>query len=64
MIGDNIKKIRVEKRIPQSILASKTGMKQCQISKIENGTRKIAADELNLIAMALGVSVANILDTA
>jgi transcriptional regulator with XRE-family HTH domain len=64
MVGTSIKKIRELKNIPQSILADKTGLKQCQISKIENGVRKVSAEELDIIARALSVSVKKIFETA
>lgn len=62
MVGTSIKKIREQKNIPQSILADKTGLKQCQISKIENGFRKVTAEELDSIAKVLNVSVKKLLE--
>lgn len=64
MVGTSIRKIREQKNIPQSILANKTGLKQCQISKIENGSRKVTAEELDNIARALNVSVKKIFESA
>jgi transcriptional regulator with XRE-family HTH domain len=64
MVGTSIKIIREQKNIPQSALADKTGLKQCQISKIENGVRKVSAEELDIIARALNVSVKKIFETA
>jgi transcriptional regulator with XRE-family HTH domain len=64
MVGTSIKKIREQRNIPQSILAIKTGLKQCQISKIENGARKVSAEELDIIAKALNVSVKKLFESA
>lgn len=60
-IGERIKKLRTERRISTYALAQKTGLSQSSISKIENGNRRLRADEMQLIADALGVDVTEIL---
>lgn len=56
-LGERIKLIRKEKGISQYQLAEKIQvLNQSQISKMENQSRKITAEELMLVAEALGVS--------
>lgn len=44
------------KGITQKFISNKTGLSQNKISQIVNGTRKVTADELVLIAKALDVN--------
>lgn len=57
MIKDNIKRIRTEKKISQAKLAEALNVKQVTISYIESGRRKVKADEVKILAAALGVKV-------
>lgn len=61
MVCLNIKCLRKEKHISQTLLAEKLGMKQSQISKIETGFRKVKADEINKLAEALSVATQELL---
>lgn len=54
-IGDNIKKVRLEKNIKQSELAKKLGVSPSMIAQYENGTRKPKRDTVRRIAKELGV---------
>lgn len=63
MFGQKIKQIRKQHNLSQSELAKRTKIfNQSQISKIENNTRFLKANELKIIAEALGVSITEILD--
>lgn len=57
MIKDNIRRIRTEKKISQTKLAEALNVKQVTISYIESGRRKVKADEVKVLAAALGVKV-------
>lgn len=43
-------------------LSIKTNMRQSQISKIENGLRKVSSEELILISKALRVPISKLLE--
>jgi len=62
VIKDNIKRIRKEKKISQAKLAEALNVKQVTISYIESGRRKVRADEIKVLAVALGVPVAVLLN--
>jgi len=62
VIKDNIKRIRKERNISQAKLAEALNVKQVTISYIESGRRKVRADEIKTIAMALGVKVNALLE--
>lgn len=64
MVGINIKKIRVQKKITQKDLSNKTNINQSIISRYENGTIIPPIPRLEVIANALGVAIADLLDTA
>lgn len=57
-IGDNIKKIRKERNITQSELATKMEISQSYLSDIENGRKNLGMATVEKIANKLGVSVA------
>ncbi|AMN31735.1 helix-turn-helix domain-containing protein [Clostridium perfringens] len=62
-VGLRIKKIRERNGLSQLNLAKKTGsLNQSQISKIENGQRKIKVDELIILSNALNVSLAELMN--
>ncbi|WP_243175099.1 helix-turn-helix domain-containing protein [Desulfofundulus sp. TPOSR] len=54
--------LRNKKGLSQKELAVLTGLHQSQVSKIESGNRKVTAEELQKLAAALGVTVAELLD--
>ena len=59
-IEEVIREIRVKKAIKQQVLADALHIDAAAISKIENGTREVKANELALIASALGVEVVDL----
>ncbi|NGT53786.1 helix-turn-helix domain-containing protein [Clostridium perfringens] len=62
-VGLRIKKIRERNGLSQLNLAKKTGyLNQSQISKIENGQRKVKVDELIILSSALNVSLKELMN--
>lgn len=61
MLGPRIKSLRKKNKWTQERLANEAGLKQVIISRIKRGSRKISAEELQKLATALGISVAELL---
>ena len=62
IIGQNIKKIRLYKKIKQKELSTISGVSQSTITEIENGVRQnLRGDNLLKVAKALGVSINDLL---
>ncbi|MHC9414408.1 helix-turn-helix domain-containing protein [Clostridium perfringens] len=62
-VGLRIKKIRERSGLSQLNLAKKTGyLNKSQISKIENGQRKVKVDELIILSNALNVSLTELMN--
>lgn len=59
-IGENIRKIRKEKKLTQSELAQKIGISYQQIGQYETGKRKPKIETIDKIATALGVKIVDI----
>lgn len=62
LLGDTIKKLRLDKGMTTYELADLTGIPQSTISKMENGKRKIETDSLQLLAKALKVPISTFFD--
>lgn len=62
-IGDRIREMRKASGISQVQLSKLTGIAQSSISDIERQTNNPSAITLQLIAKALGCSVADLIDT-
>lgn len=62
MLKHQLRYLRNKKGLSQKELAVLTGLHQSQVSKIESGNRKVTAEELQKLAAALGVTVAELLD--
>lgn len=60
-LAKRIKSLRTGKGLTQSELARMTGIDQAEISRIEQGTRRISTDDLEKIAKQLGVSPAHLI---
>lgn len=54
---ENIKRIRLEKGIPQKLLADALSVDDSVISNIEKDKRELKVSELEIIAKCLGVEV-------
>lgn len=64
-IGEIVKERRIAKKLNQTELAEKAGIKQATISRLESGTNdNITIENLRSIAAALGCSVVDLLPEA
>jgi transcriptional regulator with XRE-family HTH domain len=61
-LGRRIKQIRVSLGMSQQSLAEKLGVSRPSISQIENGARKVCAEELEKLAAVFNLSVDALLD--
>ncbi|MDP2277243.1 MAG: helix-turn-helix transcriptional regulator, partial [Nitrospirota bacterium] len=53
IIGENIRKLRMQTGLTQEELALKSGLSQGYVNQLENGKRKYTQKSLELIADAL-----------
>ncbi len=60
-LGDNIKKIRTQKKMSQGDICRALDMDRGYMSAIENGKKNITIQQLQRLAQALGVSVDKLL---
>ena len=61
-VGENITKIRKEKKLTQKALGKLCGMSEAQIGQYENGLRNPKMETLEKIANALDISYFELLD--
>jgi len=61
-IGEKIKELRTKAGISQQRLAELLGVSRPAVSQIENGERKVSADELDQLAEIFNVSVNSLLN--
>lgn len=59
-VGLNIRRARLARRVKQSALADALGVKQAQVSKLETGLCALSLPQLEVIARALSVPVAEL----
>lgn len=57
IIGENIRKLRMQTGFTQEELALKSGLSQGYVNQLENGKRKYTQKSLELIADALAIPV-------
>lgn len=57
MLGDNIRRLRIERELSQQDLAEKVGVIQAAISQIESGSVNPRYTTLLALAAALGVGL-------
>lgn len=57
IVGDNIRRLRINAGLTQEELALKSGLSQGYINQLESGKRKFTQKSLELIADALSVSM-------
>lgn len=62
MVGENIQKIRKDKKISQASLASSIGVTQSMLCQIERGTKNPSLQVGKAIADALGCSMDELLE--
>jgi len=60
-LGQNIKKIRLRRKMSQGDICRKLDMDRSYMSAIENGKKNITIQQLERLAQALGVSVDKLL---
>jgi len=60
-LGENIKKIRTQKKMSQGDICRALDMDRGYMSAIENGKKNITIQQLERLAQALGVSVDKLL---
>ncbi len=61
-LGQKIRELRAQNEISQEQLAETLGVSRSAISQIENGERKVCADELIRLSAIFGISVDSLLD--
>lgn len=61
-LGTRIKALREQRQMAQAVLGDAIGVDQSAVSRIEDGSRPLAARELAAVSSALGVTVAALLD--
>lgn len=60
-LGQNIKQIRLHRKMSQGDICRKLDMDRSYMSAIENGKKNITISQLERLAQALGVSVDKLL---
>jgi transcriptional regulator with XRE-family HTH domain len=61
ILAENIRRFRAAKELSQEALAHDCGLHRTYVGSIERGERNITISSLEVIAKALGVSVADLL---
>jgi len=64
ILGANVKRLRKAQRLSQERLAELTDLEQPHISEIEAGLVNLTLDNLQALALALGVEPSDLLKTA
>lgn len=60
-LGENLKKIRLKKKLSQGDLSKSLGVDRAYISNIENGRMNPTLSTLEKISVALGISSSELL---
>ena len=60
-LGENLKKLRLKKKLSQGDLSKALGVDRAYISNIENGRMNPTLSTLEKIAVALGISSSELL---
>jgi transcriptional regulator with XRE-family HTH domain len=63
-IGQAIRQVREDRQISQEALAATAGLDRSYVSSVENGRRNVSIENLNRIAVALGVSMTEVMQLA
>jgi transcriptional regulator with XRE-family HTH domain len=59
----NLKKFRLEKGLSQEDLAHECGLHRTYVSSVERGERNISVDNMEKLAIALGVSLRELISS-
>jgi transcriptional regulator with XRE-family HTH domain len=62
LLAMNIKRLRAEKGFSQEALALECGLHRTFVAHVERESRNISIDNIEKIALALGVSVSKLLE--
>jgi transcriptional regulator with XRE-family HTH domain len=62
LLGQRVRQIRVAEGVSQEALAFTCGLHRTYMSDIERGVRNVSIDNINKIAVALGVTPKDLLD--
>jgi transcriptional regulator with XRE-family HTH domain len=62
IVGDNVKALRLQRRMSQSQLADQIGLTFQQVQKYEKGTNRISAGRLYRIAKLFNIPIASLYD--
>jgi transcriptional regulator with XRE-family HTH domain len=62
IVGKNVRKFRLAKKLTQAQLATRMGVDRTYIVGLEKGERNVTIETLAQAAKALGVKVARLLD--
>jgi transcriptional regulator with XRE-family HTH domain len=60
IFGDNMRRLRREQGISQEKLADLAGLHRTYVGSVERGERNISIDNMERLAIALGVTVADL----
>ena len=63
-LGSRIKSLRSERRLTQGQLAEMVGMSQKYLGEVERGIRNVSLEAITVLAGALGVPTASILENS
>ncbi|MEM6455597.1 MAG: helix-turn-helix transcriptional regulator [Acidobacteriota bacterium] len=64
LVGPRIRKLRKERKLTQTELASRIGIQQSDLSRMEKGEYRVSLDTLFLILAEFDVSIAEFFDDA
>ncbi|WP_426263974.1 helix-turn-helix domain-containing protein [Sphingomonas sp. PWP1-2] len=62
LLGENVRRLRIEQGLSQEELAFRAGMKRSYLSDLERGTRNPTVRALGRLAEALKVSSSSLLE--
>ena len=60
--GERLRELRKQKDLSQEEIALKSGLHRTYVSDVERGSRNVSLKNIEKIAMALGVSVDQLMD--
>lgn len=63
IFSKNLKKFRLEKGLSQEDLAHECGLHRTYVSSVERGERNISVDNMEKLAIALGVSLRELISS-
>lgn len=63
IFSENLRKIRLEKKMSQEELAEESGLHRTYIGSVERGERNISIDNMERLALALNVKLQDLLES-